>query len=393
MRAFSCLLLVVGFVACKDASPQGSPRGSGHGSGQGSSAGSGAHTAPRDAQGADANLSVADGAAIYAELCAPCHGKKLEGYAADNAPSLNNKTFLESATDDFLTRSIITGRPGTSMAAYGKNLGGPLDDAAVKRLVGFLREHGPAATTLALAGKGDPALGEPLYTKNCATCHGNRTARGEAIHLANMMFQAQAQDPFIKHAIVNGRPGTKMIAFTSVLSNQEIDHVVAFVRSLGSKEEPKISQLPAPTGKEPLVLNPKGKEPTWKLRDNRFAAVDDVAKSYKAGQKMIIIDARPPSEWMRAHIKGAVSIPYFEMGRLDEVPKNTWVVTYCACPHHLSGIVADELVKRGYKKVVVLDEGINDWHRKGYPMTVAEGVEPPPAVAPVAPMTPAPSPH
>ena len=36
-----------------------------------------------------------------------------------HAPSLVNPTFLESATDEFLRRSIIFGRPGTSMAAYG----------------------------------------------------------------------------------------------------------------------------------------------------------------------------------------------------------------------------------------------------------------------------------
>jgi cytochrome c oxidase cbb3-type subunit III len=319
------------------------------------------------------------GKEAYVALCAPCHGKDLKGYAADNAPSLNTATFLESATDEFLIKSITTGRPGTSMAAYGKNLGGPLDEEAVKRLAAFLREQGPAAKTLAASAPGDAKLGEPLYVKNCAQCHGDRTTRREAIHLANMMFQAQAQDAFIKHAIVNGRPGTKMVAFASVLGDADIDNVVAYVRSLGSKEEPKMSQLPPPTGKEPLVLNPKGKDPTWKLREDRFVAVDDVAKAYKAGQKMIIIDARPPSEWMRAHITGAVSIPYHDMARLDEVPKNVWAIAYCACPHHLSGIVVDELRKRGYKKAIVLDEGINDWHRKLYPMTVAEGVQPPPA--------------
>ena len=355
----ACLLLLVG---CKDAGSQGS-----------------APPPPpaRDARTIDANPSTMGGAEMYATLCAPCHGKDLKGYAADNAPSLNTTTFLESATDDFLTRSIVTGRPGTSMAAYGKNLGGPLDDAAVKRLVAYLREQGPATKVLPFPGKGDAKLGEPIYAKQCASCHGDRTTRRDSIHLANMMFQAQAQDPFIKYAIVNGRPGTKMNGFATVLSDQDIDHVVAYVRSLGAAEQPKISQLPPPTGKEPLVIHPRGKDPAWTLREDKFVAVDQVAKAYKAGQKMIIIDARPPSDWMRSHITGAVSIPYHDMKRLDEIPKDVWVVAYCACPHHLSGIVVDELRKRGHKKAVVLDEGINDWHRKGHPMTVAEGVQPP----------------
>lgn len=359
--ALACVLA----VGCKDASPQGGPPPPPH--------------KPADARTADANPSSLAGPEIYTTLCAPCHGKDLKGYAADNAPSLNTTTFLESATDDYLTRSILTGRPGTSMAAYGKNLGGPLDEPAVKRLVAYIREQGPQAKVLPFGSKGDAKAGEPLYVKHCATCHGDRTTRREAIHLANMMFQAQAQDPFIRYAIANGRPGTKMVAFTGTLSETEIDNVVAYVRSLGSPEAPVISQLPPPTGKEPLIINPKGKDPVWKLREDKYVAVDDVAKAYKAGQKMIIIDARPPSDWMRAHITGAVSIPHFDLKRLDEVPKNVWVVGYCACPHHLSGIVIDELRKRGYTKAVVLDEGINDWHRKLYPMTVAEGVTPPAA--------------
>jgi len=103
---------------------------------------------------------------------------------------------------------------------------------------------------------------------------------------------------------------------------------------------------------------------------------------------MVIIDARPPSEWRRVHIAGAVSIPYHDLGRLDEVPKDgTWIVAYCACPHHLSGIVVDELRKRGYAHAVVLDEGINEWHRRGLAVTAAEGVPRPLPEVPLPPGT------
>lgn len=68
--------------------------------------------------------------------------------------------------------------------------------------------------------------------------------------------------------------------------------------------------------------------------------------------------------------------------RLDEVPADAWVITYCACPHHLSGIVLDELRKRGHKRAAVLDEGITEWHRRGYPVVAAEGVERPPPLPP-----------
>jgi rhodanese-related sulfurtransferase len=73
-----------------------------------------------------------------------------------------------------------------------------------------------------------------------------------------------------------------------------------------------------------------------------------------------------------------VSIPYHDVARLAEIPKDTWVIAYCACPHHLSGIVVDELRKLGHTKALVLDEGVLEWHRRGYPMTTAPGVQPPP---------------
>jgi cytochrome c oxidase cbb3-type subunit 3/ubiquinol-cytochrome c reductase cytochrome c subunit len=80
-------------------------------------------------------------------------------YAADHAPSLVNPTFLESASADFLRRSIIAGRPGTSMAAYGRLRGGPLDDAGVERVVAFWREQGPAARPLPAIRDGDVQTG------------------------------------------------------------------------------------------------------------------------------------------------------------------------------------------------------------------------------------------
>lgn len=314
--------------------------------------------------------------ANYTRLCAPCHADDGTGYRADNAPSLVNPTFLESATDEFLQRSIVWGRPGTSMGGYGKSLGGPLDDTSVTGLVAWLRAKGPKALALPPAAKGVATRGAEMYQKYCLSCHGDAKGRGEAPHLANLQFLTVASDPFIKHAIVQGRPKTKMLAFGSVMSDAEVNDVVAYVRQLGAAST-TVTLLPEPTGKEPLAINPKGGDPQWKPREGRFISVDEVNAALKAGKRMIVIDARPPSEWRRAHITGAVSIPYHEMTRLAEVPKGTWAIAYCACPHHLSGIVVDELRKRGHERALVLDEGVTVWHQRGYPVVAADGVTAP----------------
>ena len=336
------------------------------------------------------------GPRMYVALCRPCHGADAKGYAADHAPSLVNPTFLESASDEFLRSSIAAGRPDTSMAAYGKARGGPLDDAGVDRLVRYLRDLGPAARPLPAAAAGDAAIGAAVYAKRCVSCHGDARTRGEAVSLANPVFQAAVTAPFLRHAVVSGRPGTKMEAFAGALSDAEIDGVVSYLRTLGSGA-PQVVLLPEPTGQEPLVLNPSGAAPPFTLRadpcppvppgsvsgcnpDPRFVSVEQVARALAARQRLVIIDARPASEWRRVHVTGAVSIPYHDMKRLDEVPRDgTWIVAYCACPHHLSGIVVDELRRRGYTHAAVLDEGINDWHRRGFPVVAAEGVTRPPA--------------
>jgi len=117
---------------------------------------------PRDAATADADPSKLEGSQLYATFCGHCHGADAKGYKADNAPSLVNPTFLESADDAFIHRSIAAGRPGTSMAAYSAKVGGPLDDAAIDRIVAFLRAQGPAAGAIAAAPPADPSPGHDV---------------------------------------------------------------------------------------------------------------------------------------------------------------------------------------------------------------------------------------
>ena len=335
---------------------------------------------------------------VFVTMCAPCHGADAHGYRSDHAPSLVSSTFLESASDTFLRDSIIYGRPGTPMPPYGKVVGGPLDGAAVDQIVAWLRAQGPAPHALPAPRGGDPMRGAPIYAQDCQTCHGDTVRRGQFVFLANMRFQALASDGYLRWAIAHGRPGTKMQAWAGKLSDAQIDDVVAYVRQLGTPHgvrEPlaQPNLLPPPTGKEPLVLNPTGKAPDFTLRadpcpparpgctpDPRFVPAAQVKLALEQKRRLIIIDARPPSDWMRVHIPGAVSIPHYDMHRLSEIPRDgTWIVAYCACPHHLSGIVLDELRKRGYTHTAVLDEGILEWHRRGYPVVAAPGVQPPPA--------------
>lgn len=331
------------------------------------------HEPPAGAR--DAGVAVAsdprlDGAAaLYKSHCALCHAPTMMGYAADNAPSLINPSFLASVDDAFFARSIELGRPGTAMAGYGRDVGGPLDDKQIADLIALFRSKGPPLQALPAAPTGgDAGRGAVIYNDSCKKCHGDPTQRGTAPHLANPVFLSLAQDAFIAHAIRSGRPGTPMEAFT--LSDPQIADVIAYLRSWAPAKPvtpPPVPPPPPPiTG--PVVLNPKGKAPSFTLREDRYVPADEVKAALDDKRKLVIIDARPPSDWEQMHIPGSISVPYYQMDGLARVPNDgTWVVAYCACPHHASGEVVDELRRRGYQHTAVLDEGIMVWNQKGYP--------------------------
>jgi cytochrome c oxidase cbb3-type subunit 3/ubiquinol-cytochrome c reductase cytochrome c subunit len=103
-------------------------------------------------------------------------------------------------------------------------------------------------------------------------------------------------------------------------------------------------------------------------------SVAQVKKAFDAKNRLIIVDARAASDFIAAHIPGSISNPYYDKDGLDRIPNDgTWVIAYCACPHHASGEVVDELRRRGHQNAAILDEGVLDWQRRGYPMTERMG--------------------
>jgi cytochrome c oxidase cbb3-type subunit 3 len=59
---------------------------------------------------------AANGARLYADACASCHGPAGEGR---EGPALANPRFLAAATDTYLVETIRRGRRGTSMPGFG----------------------------------------------------------------------------------------------------------------------------------------------------------------------------------------------------------------------------------------------------------------------------------
>ena len=96
-----------------------------------------------------------------------------------------------------------------------------------------------AATETFSAGVPNPnsASAAALYARNCASCHGRdgraKTAKAKSNHARNVAdpdWQNRVSDERIFNAIMNGKG--KMPGYSKKLSEQEIDSLVSYVRSL-----------------------------------------------------------------------------------------------------------------------------------------------------------------
>ena len=88
-----------------------------------------------------------------------------------------------------------------------------------------------------------------------------------------------------------------------------------------------------------------------------YTPMETVYAQYGAGQRMVLIDARPSGDYILEHISGAISVPFYAVEEhLDRIPIDAPVVAYCACPHaeryrskcaHRSGLYQCACARRG----------------------------------------------
>jgi len=109
-----------------------------------------------------------------------------------------------------------------------------LPPAATLTLIPALGEGaatgGEAAPSPAPEG-GDPISGASAYAQNCAACHGEN-AQGGPVGPTLVSAEMKAKDDdYYRQVIANGIAGTAMPPWGSRLSAQDIQEIVAFLRS------------------------------------------------------------------------------------------------------------------------------------------------------------------
>lgn len=87
------------------------------------------------------NLALA-GEGIWTSTCSSCHGANGQGV---DAPALNSMQFLAIASNEQILAIVSAGIPGSDMAAYGQQFGGPLTQEQIVSVVACIRSWEPTA--------------------------------------------------------------------------------------------------------------------------------------------------------------------------------------------------------------------------------------------------------
>jgi len=187
--------------------------------------------------------TLKQGQDLFIENCEVCHQADAIGEPG-TAPSLTNPELLSISSDKFLEATIRDGREDTGMAPFAH-----LGRTNVRAIVAYLRSHAQGPNISAEVDSepdahGDPRLGKQWYDYICSTCHGldgdgyDAGGTGTAIGLPG--FLNKVSDGFIRETIRTGRSNTRMLGFKGPtamadLSDQEIDDIIVYLRTLAKK--------------------------------------------------------------------------------------------------------------------------------------------------------------
>jgi cytochrome c oxidase cbb3-type subunit III len=205
---------------------------------------------------------------LYGQNCAGCHGK--DGKLGP-APPLNDPLFRAIVPTSALEKAVNQGRPGTPMAAFGHDNGGPLTAAQIqvlvyqiqgvpyrvdqkrfevipdeKGLASLWKAPGPAPAGIpsySSSAGGSPHQGATLFGQACAMCHGKKgdgiEKGGKAVNKINdRVFLSLISDQALRRIIITGRPDLKMPNYAEKagrpedfqpLTSSQIDDLVALL--------------------------------------------------------------------------------------------------------------------------------------------------------------------
>ncbi len=202
-------------------------------------------------QAAQGSLSI-EGQNLFAENCAFCHGTFGEGgqnpaRQGDIIAPISSAEYLTTRNDFTLITIIAQGQPNFGMSPFSLVFGGPLNDDQINAIVSYMRswelnppvENPPEVQLL----KDRNISGQDIFDSVCTQCHWEGDPSGAPLFDAPD-FQENHLDEDIFDRIKNGHPTSTMIAFSSLLTDEQILELIEVIRQFGSVSEESSSTVP-----------------------------------------------------------------------------------------------------------------------------------------------------
>ncbi len=213
---------------------------------------------------------VAAGRAEYQNACASCHGVNLEGGSAPHpspdvdapwpAPALDNIVARYADSEivpdvrEFILLTLIHGRPGTPMNAFGVAGGGVYSDNQLEQITTYILsvQTGEIPEAQAFVGRS----GEDVFEVSCARCHGPNAEGYVGPQLWNVYERygwsgeddeslVQARNA-VRQVLQEGRnlPGNApMPSFALELTDDAIEAVIDHIESFQDLGGPRTAQI------------------------------------------------------------------------------------------------------------------------------------------------------
>jgi len=204
-------------------------------------------------------LSAASGAPLelgqqlYAQNCTICHGDFGEGgpnpaLPGDIIAPISTTEYLKTRDDTTLRAILAQGQPNFGMSPFSTAFGGPLDDDEIDAIVMYLRSweaNPPVDLPPEITGFAVPISGEDIYNGVCSQCHGSQGEGllGPSLHDSD--FQARVTDQDLFDSISLGYPATTMVAWGEILTSEQIQQLVSYIRRLAESESDATGGIPS----------------------------------------------------------------------------------------------------------------------------------------------------
>jgi rhodanese-related sulfurtransferase len=114
------------------------------------------------------------------------------------------------------------------------------------------------------------------------------------------------------------------------------------------------------------------------LKDRHLLEVVDqkaLVERVRKGE-VTVLDVRPSEEFQTGHIPGAHSVPLSELKqRIASLPRNEEIVAYCRGPYCVLAVEAVAILRKHGFRAIRLEDGVQDWRTRGYPVAAGRDVE------------------